>query len=114
MSLPAAAVLQTLPSQAPLTALDEVLWGQRLLWVEIHLEASHPLGAVQSDCVDRRTLVRRIILQFPIPKGRASCHPGLSRNRTQNEKFLSSFLGTYSKIFPNWSASEFPQKRGLR
>ena len=52
---------------------------------------------------------------FPahISRGKASCYQGLSRKRTRNAKFFPLQV-TYSKILPNWSASEFPQKRGLR
>lgn len=46
--VPAAAVLQTPPSQVPPTALGGALWGKRLPGVERHLGASHPLGAAQS------------------------------------------------------------------
>lgn len=41
-------VLHTLPSQVPLTALDdEALWGKGS-WVLLHLTPSHPLEAAQS------------------------------------------------------------------
>lgn len=46
--VPALAVLQTPPSQVPLTAPDGALWGKRLLGAETHLGASHPLEAARS------------------------------------------------------------------
>ena len=87
--LPAAAVLQIPPAQGPPTALGGALWGKRLLGVERHLGASHPLGAVQSGYGEQENSGQEGPFPAPISRGRASCCQGLSRKRrTRNAKFF--------------------------
>ena len=114
--LPAAAVLQIPPAQGLPTALGGALWGKRLLGVERHLGASHPPGAVRSGYGEQENSGQEGPFPAPISRGRASCCQGLSRMQSQGLGMQSSspLQVTYSKILPNWSASEFPQKRGLR
>lgn len=79
--VPAAAVLQTPPSRAPLTALGGALWGKRLLGVETHLGASHPLEAAQSSYREQENSGQGVPFPAPISRGRARCHPNLSRKK---------------------------------
>lgn len=88
--VPVAAVLQTPPSQVPPTALGGALWGKRLLGVETHLGASHPLGAAQSGYGKQENSGQEGPSLAPTPRGRASFQPGLSRKRTtKNGKLFS-------------------------
>lgn len=47
-------------------------------------------------------------------QGQSQLRSGAQKKEDSEWKVPFPMLVTYSKILPNWSASEFPQKRGLR